>query len=274
MIINYDSPGQLSNRIWSLVPSIAYGLEHGEKVLLINFDEYAFPFENLNKNPLIRFASRKLFKRFFVSLKARGKLYNGRSNIFSKLFGIKLIEGWSNRLGNQEMVVKQSDEIRKIFTFKSDITDSVDAVFDSLNKEGIVVGVHIRRGDYDTWLDGIYYYKDEEYLLVMKNIEEQLSLQGKKAIFLLCSNERLDFHHFESLNCLTIPNTSGEKDLYGLSKCSYIVGPPSSYSQWASFLGKKPLKLMLTKDEEFRLSDFSGITSFNRFENETELNID
>jgi hypothetical protein len=40
MIINYDSPGQLCNRIWSLIPSIAYGLKYEEKVLVINFDEY------------------------------------------------------------------------------------------------------------------------------------------------------------------------------------------------------------------------------------------
>lgn len=82
MIINYDSPGQLCNRIWSLLPSIAYGLEYKEKVLAINLDKYSVDFENLNSNKYIRFASRKLVQRFLLSMKARGYIQNGKPNIF------------------------------------------------------------------------------------------------------------------------------------------------------------------------------------------------
>jgi hypothetical protein len=176
-------------------------------------------------------------------------------------------------LGNEELVIKHSDEIRKIFTFRSEVTDVVDALFSNLN-DRIVVGVHIRRGDYAEWNNGIYYYTDEEYLHVMKDIKKQFDNKGQNTKFLLCSNESLDIEHFEELDCFIIPDSSGPKDLYALSKCSYIIGPPSSYSQWASYLGKKPIRLILKANENVLLSEFSQIIALNKLENGDVINID
>jgi hypothetical protein len=273
MIINYDSPGQLCNRIWSFIPSIAYGLEHKEKVLMVNFSEYSDLFDNLNKNRLIRFRSRRFLQRLFLSLKARGYIQNGRSNIFRKLFGLNLIEGWPNRLGNARMVVEQSDNIRPIFDFRKKITSDVDSLFSSVS-DCTVVGVHIRRGDYQEWLGGIYYFTDEEYHRVMKNVERQFSERGENVKFLLCSNEKIDLDNYKGLDCFTIPDPSGTKDLYALSKSNYIIGPPSSFSQWASFYGKVPVACITSANQDLKLSDFSGIISFNTFENGNVLDID
>jgi hypothetical protein len=176
-------------------------------------------------------------------------------------------------LGNEELVIKHSDEIRKIFTFRSEVTDIVDALFSKLN-DRIVVGVHIRRGDYAEWNNGIYYYTDEEYLHVMKDIKKQFDNKGQNTKFLLCSNESLDIEHFKELDCFIIPDSSGPKDLYALSKCSYITGPPSSYSQWASYLGKKPIRLILKANENVLLSEFSQIIALNKLENGDVINID
>lgn len=273
MIINYDSPGQLCNRLWSLVPSIAYGLEYGEKVLVINLGKYSADFENLNSDKLIRFASYKRIKRILMSLKSRGYIQNGKANIFKRLFNLNFVEGWSNRLGNAGMVEKQSDAIRKIFAFKSDITDFIDKFFTDYNGFTII-GVHIRRGDYKEWLDGVYYYTDDEYICILKSIEEQFETKGNKVKFLLCSNEKINLENYSGLDCITIPDTSGARDLYALSKCDYIIGPPSSYSQWASFSGKVPVKFIMYSNEKINLSDFSKIISFNTFENRKSLNID
>ncbi len=273
MIINYDSPGQLCNRIWSLIPSIAYGLKYEEKVLVINFDEYLPVFSNLNRNKLIRFKSKKLLQRIFLSLKARGYIQNGRSNVFRKLFNLNLIEGWSNRLGNREMVIEQSDNIRPLFDFRKDVMIAVNDFLSSQEK-AVIVGVHIRRGDYKEWLDGIYYYSDEAYSRAMKDLEKHLLERGEKVKFLICSNERIDLHNFSELDCFVIPESSSEKDLYALSKSDYIIGPPSSFSQWASFYGEVPVCYMMCENQELKLSDFSRIISFNTFENGNILDID
>lgn len=269
MIINYDSPGQLCNRIWSLLPSMAYGLQNKEKVLIINFTEYSNAFEDLNKNKLVKFSSQKRLKRLFLSLKSRGYIQNGRPNIFSKLLGLNLIEGWSNRLGNAEMVVNQAQEIRNIFSFKTEISNQVSEIFTS--REHIIVGVHIRRGDYKEWLNGIYYYTDEEYYHHMCTVQKQLNTKVK---FLICSNEVIDLNNYKDLDCFTIPHSSGATDLYALSQCDYIIGPPSSYSQWASFYGEVPVCYIMSSDKELMLSDFSRVISFNTFENGNILNID
>lgn len=273
MIINYDSPGQLCNRIWSQLPSIAYGLEYNEKVLLINFDEYFSNFENLNINKLVRFAKYKYLKRFLLSLKARGHIQNGRSNIFRKLFSLNLIEGWSNRLGNAEIVEKQSDNIREIYRFKYDTIDCIDSSIGT-SRDYLLIGVHIRRGDYKTWLNGMYYYTDDVYMRMMKQVENQFVEQGKKVQFLVCSNEKSNVENFRPLNCFTFTESSATKDLYALSKCDYIIGPPSSYSQWASFHGRVPVRYIMSVNDIIKLSEFSEVVSFNKFKNGNEMNID
>lgn len=273
MIINYDSPGQLCNRIWSLIPSIAYGLKYKEKVLVINFDEYLHIFFNLNQNKLIHFKSQKFVQRLFLSLKSRGHIQNGKSNIFKKLFNLNLIEGWSNRLGNREMVIDQSNNIRPLFNFRKDVATAINDFLSSKGKTTIV-GVHIRRGDYKEWLNGIYYFSDEVYYKVMKNLQKQLLEKGEKVKFLICSNEKINLYNFSELDCFVIPQSSSEKDLYALSKSDYIIGPPSSFSQWASFYGKVPVCYMMCENKELKLSDFSRIISFNTFENGNILDID
>jgi hypothetical protein len=171
------------------------------------------------------------------------------------------------------MVEKQSDAIRKIFAFNSDITDFVDKFFADHNGFTIV-GVHIRRGDYKEWLDGVYYYTDDEYICILKCIEEQFETKGNKVKFLLCSNEKINLENYSGLDYIIIPDTSGARDLYALSKSDYIIGPPSSYSQWASFSGKVPVKFIMHANEKVYLSGFSRIISFNTFENGESLNID
>ena len=53
-------------------------------------------------------------------------------------------------------------------------------------------------------------------------------------------------------------------DMYALAKCDYVFGAVSSYSQWASFYGNKPLfQVRDSKDrlelEKFRVSYLDDI---------------
>jgi hypothetical protein len=53
-------------------------------------------------------------------------------------------------------------------------------------------------------------------------------------------------------------------DLWTLSKCDFVFGPPSTFSQWASFYGKVPLLHLRGNDdrievEKFRISFFEEI---------------
>ena len=38
-------------------------------------------------------------------------------------------------------------------------------------------------------------------------------------------------------------------DLYALARCDYIMGPPSTYTQWASFYGNHPMLSLDSGDQ-------------------------
>ena len=55
-------------------------------------------------------------------------------------------------------------------------------------------------------------------------------------------------------------------DLYGLAACDYIIGPPSTYSHWASFWGKGPLRPLDSSDLQLKLGDFKRVVMLDHFE--------
>ncbi|MFN5837557.1 MAG: hypothetical protein ACK47J_12755, partial [Pseudanabaena sp.] len=46
------------------------------------------------------------------------------------------------------------------------------------------------------------------------------------------------------------------EDLYSMAKCDYLIGPPSTYSMWASFYGMVPLLHIYDKHQIINLKDF------------------
>jgi hypothetical protein len=119
--------------------------------------------------------------------------------------------------------------------------------------EAKIVGVHIRRGDYREWADGMWYFDDDGYAAQMRMVEKQLL--PHKTIFVICSNEEVNLANYQNL---TIRKSTGHfiEDMYILSECDYILGPHSTYSMWASFYGQKPLYKMRKNVAEFSISDF------------------
>lgn len=52
---------------------------------------------------------------------------------------------------------------------------------------------------------------------------------------------------------------SAAMDLYSLSRCDYIIGPPSSFSRWASLMGHIPIYQIWNKNEEITEKSFSPL---------------
>src|SRR5579864_7047234 len=75
------------------------------------------------------------------------------------------------------------------------------------------------------------------------------------AAFLICSDERQ-----EAATFAPFPVTVGQGtllgDLFSLAGCDYVVGPPSTYSLWAAFYGRKPLYHMIEPEPPRDLSSF------------------
>jgi hypothetical protein len=125
----------------------------------------------------------------------------------------------------------------------------------------VVVGVHIRRGDYAGWAGGKYFFPVSRYAAWMHELAEQFP--GRKVSFLVCSNEPLDAQEFSGLS-VGFAAGSPVEDIYALAGCDYVMGALSSFTQWASFYGGKPLlHLRDSKDrierEKFRVCYFEEV---------------
>jgi hypothetical protein len=129
----------------------------------------------------------------------------------------------------------------------------------------LVVGIHIRHGDYKTFWDGRYYYTLEEYHQFMLQIKALHP--DKRVAFFISSNEQFDVSTFEGCRCYRFgKEPSGDMlDLHTLSLCDRILGPWSTYSRWASFIGEVPLCFIKQKSQQLTDEDFSIVTDFFHF---------
>ncbi len=278
MLILKDKPGQLCNRLWAFTPFINEALEDKTKVIILHFYDYYEYFEDLKVNKNIKFIENKkkvvFYNRLMGILNKIPKpiLYNLRINYKDKGCVTKIrpknrlviINSWSHKKPNNKLKIAQ---IQKLFRPKSIYTNKVDAIFINKRKSfDLIIGVHIRRGDYKEFKNGIYYYSDSIITNFLSQIEDELG-HTKKITFLLCSDEKINLDVYKDFSVFQIHNANLIEDLYGLSKCDYIIGPPSTFSMWASFYGQKPLLFIKESNMLVKKQDFSIIVSQNKFEN-------
>ena len=101
-----------------------------------------------------------------------------------------------------------------------------------------IIGVHIRHGDYRTYNKGLMFYSVAEHAVIMRALAQQVP--DRRVGFIVCSDEPQDVSVFAGLS-VQISDGAAANDIHLLSCCDYIIGPYSSFSQWASFVGQKPL---------------------------------
>lgn len=119
-----------------------------------------------------------------------------------------------------------------------------------------IVAVHIRRGDYKTYADGIYFFDDDVYIDKMKQMETNLNHHCRFIIF--TNDDELETLTYTKLfKSVLISNNSAAIDHYLLSNCDYIIGPPSTFSIWASYIGETLLYHFLNRDEVITLDKFT-----------------
>ena len=119
----------------------------------------------------------------------------------------------------------------------------------------VLVGIHVRRGDYATFANGRYYYDLPTYARQLAALLPQFPA-GVRVEFLMCSDEALDMSHFAGLP-VHRPTGHFVEDLYALAGCDYVLGPPSSFSLWASFAGQVPLCHLHSASQAVALRDFA-----------------
>ena len=258
MLIILEDSGRLCNKLFLLCHCIASSREYGFKVKIYTFSSYREYFlledEDEMRNVIIlknRLYTRVVIKIFKFLKKLRITKYMNvfdESNTTREFINLKLE---SNELNHKNYIVlnwlfrddvsfiKQMPYLKKIFRPKeSYYKKSINNI--SLLRENydMIIGVHIRRGDYALWENGVYCFDDATFVNWMLQLSEQMKNDNKKIVFYLTSDEVINADIFKK-NSLNIELGTGHfiEDLYSLSLCDYIFGPPSTYSLWAAMYG-------------------------------------
>lgn len=165
-----------------------------------------------------------------------------------------LTEGWLFR--NEKLLLAHHDEIRHFFRPVASVRAKVNAVISQGRRDcDVLIGIHIRRGDYRQWRSGKYYFTDDQYLDLMKRLEADLP--NKRVGFLICSDERPRLEIFSDFRVTLGPGHLIE-DLYSLSECDFIAAPPSTFSLWASFVGNARLYVIENSEAPVTMEDFQS----------------
>lgn len=151
-----------------------------------------------------------------------------------------VVQGWLYR--DVTSFHTYADQIRDFFRVLPEHEKNIEILIhhlrDSCPPPEVVIGLHIRGGDYKDFLGGKYFYPPEQYCGVMHKVE--VYFEKKKIRWLVCSNEAVDLDHFSGFDVMK-GNGQIVEDMYAFAACDYIVGAPSTYTGWASFYGNKPL---------------------------------
>jgi hypothetical protein len=285
MIIIVSKSGQLGNRLFQFAHFIAFSEQCGVTVWNPGFEDYAKGFEGTGHSAVCRYPVKAgsgvpvslrptiygivykaaLFaqKRNLQALRLRTRFLDWDEEcrlddpaFESSLRKMEILFAHGYEFRARSYFNRHADAIRRYFSPTREHQLKVDgAVAAARINADVVVGIHIRRGDYKEFMDGRYYYEIPDYLELMKSIEKLFP--GKRVSFLVCSNERFDPALFSSFQTTFGPGHPVE-DLYSFARCDYLAGPPSSFTLWAAFYGGCSFYQMREKSGSPRgLEDFT-----------------
>jgi len=285
MIVVANKPGQLGNMLYVYSNLIGRAIESNLKVANTALDNYADLFPSTAGDLFCRFPAK--ISRIRPTSRRRRFIYHlvhSTTRILSKLrlnlpfirqITIKdwhteinlgdpkflaslkprqlvLLRGWLFR--DIPALQKHADAIREFFRPREDYLRNIDAVIERARKDvDILVGVHIRQGILYYANVRQYFYPTVRYAEMMDEIIRLFP--DRRVGFLICSDWPQDPELFSRFR-FTFGSNHLIEDMYAFARCDYLIGPPSTFTVWASFYGNVPLNVIRTPDQRQSLEDF------------------
>lgn len=267
-----DNGGQTCNVFWCYVRPLQLAISKGKRYVVPFYDKEIDCYQALLNCEYLRFP----FYSSFLHSKLGAGLYTKllKQIVHNKLYNLiphlkkreSFVDGWALRYDIDDTYL---DEIKELFLPNENIVNEVQSEFKERRKHThLIIGVHIRRGDYRTWHNGDYFYEFKEYADVCRRLMKQFNCD---ASFFIASNDKINIGDFQNIPYFQLKGTVAH-DLYALSCCDYIIGPPSSFSRWASFIGKVPIHFLLNKDEDS--FNFRTIKTYSTYDNGENIKFD
>jgi hypothetical protein len=265
-IILWKKHGRLGNRLLTFSNLVALAIERDWTVYNLSFYEYSSGFYYFANNEipqwpqprlpnkLSRYIQNKIIsplcdrtlrsRTALMILRNQGYLFEApdleelSEDVFNSLFWERrrswlVWSAWNLKF--DQLRRDRRDELIEVFRPCLDIAQRVDHVFRRVPNNVLVVGLHVRRGDYKSWQGGRYYFSLDIYRSLLIRLFEILGFNN--VFFLVASDQSIPSDLTEGLPAICLHGSEIE-DLYVLARCDLIVGPPSSYAEWASFYGK------------------------------------
>ncbi len=148
---------------------------------------------------------------------------------------------------------KHADLLRRFFRPVARWREPAEACV-AAAREGAdrLVAVHMRLGDYAKFNGGAWFYSPADYRRWM---EQTAALDPGHVRFLVFSDAKPPVEAFDGLDWRCVPGHP-VSDMHAMSLCDAILGPPSTFSGWASFMGRVPRLQIKSRDQVVRKEDF------------------
>jgi len=293
VVVQTGKYGRLGNRLILSAHLLAFAKEYRHWFVDFGFDEYAIFFSSSSNRPFLSwpqfplgfpfaekaqtisftlsrhvtvggranriFGKYEWFEQIYLKSLAEEANLDLESNreLVKRLINSKIVvcDGWWIRSHN--LVQKHSsfiiDFFRPNLAIQREVYDRIEKLRQGTD---YLVGVHVRREDYRVVAPHLV-FEDSTWKKILFRIKEMLHPCTVK--FVVCSNESLNWMNTNDLDYVIV---KGEPvvDLHILAACDYIVGPPSTFSEWAAFVGRS--KLCVLRSEQIgEIDSFIPITS-------------
>lgn len=162
-----------------------------------------------------------------------------------------------------DAVYKWQDTIREHIRFSPAKVAAAEQYLNSIGGDTatIYVGVHLRRTDYKQWLNGRYYYPLDLYGKLIRQSADRLPGKLK---FIIFSDEHLTPEDLKATDLdIAFSRNDALMDYIIMSRCHYLIGPPSTFSGTASFLGKAKKFTIYSADSDICSAEDFGVVGID-----------
>jgi hypothetical protein len=264
----------LCNQLWRLAHVTAHALATGRTVVVLGF-EHARAFPVLRDDPICRLPPHATrvpalaIVRRPLRLLARGARYAplarleardgtldlGSQDVTDRIAGRRavILSGWELRA--PVAMGAHADTVRRLLRLDPVHVAAGQRAVDRARRDGeLVIGVHVRQGDYAQWQDGRYFYPDQQYITFMRSAAAAFPAQ--RVSFVVCASSPKQAGTWSGLPAHSAPGDP-YGDLAALAACDRIMGPPSTFSAWAAFAGGAPYAYLDRPDVKVSQASFA-----------------
>lgn len=260
---------QMCNNLLQFAHVYAYGREHGRHVLSMRFS-YKYPYFHIRHTRHTSFALYLLVKfaaalRLIPTASYRPGCDREVLDHFVDRHRNVVVAGWEVR--HYELFLKYRNEICELFRIDDTYTLPVQAKMRILDEaKGVRLGLHVRRGDYAQWADGNFFYDDATYASYVRAFL-RMHPGEKVHVYISTNDTALTAERMQQLvqsgaekDSVSVHLLGGSpaEDLFMLSECDAIIGPPSTFSLVAAMYRDIPLcRMDRVKADALSEKDFS-----------------